>query len=408
MSIHSSALFILLLCSLIAGMWWMIPFFTLGGKGRRPKNQTVDGQIRLDFLSPTCVRIGAMKRPLINFRIEESSSQFLDPRKGFQPASVAFQVRFDPLTGRSGHFSHFGAVGSQPLDLDRYRADSGRGFCPFCPDHRDSATPRFSESLIAGGRIALGEALLVPNLFPYDVYSSVAIMTGDHVVSLDGFDSDRLKNAFTVGLTFLKRVAEVDESLPFHMMGWNYMPPSGGGLVHPHQQYFATSQPGNTFRDEFSAARDYYSTWGQNYWSVLADEEADRGERYVGTVGDSHWMVSFVSRGIAGDVLVVFPEAFSIDHIGGSELESLTSGLLRLFAYFRDAGIFSFNALWCFGPKGQEFFPSHLRIVPRTFLNTRDFASDASFLHTLLEEPVGAVLPEELCVSVKAYFEGLS
>jgi UDPglucose--hexose-1-phosphate uridylyltransferase len=377
-----------------------ISSFSLQGKARK----TSLSEERLDFLRCPCVRIDAVKRPPIDFRIEESASEFLDPRMGFHPTKVTFQVRFDPLTRRSGHFSHFGAIGSQPLDLDRYRADAEKGFCPFCPEHRDVATPRFDESLIAGGRLASGEALLVPNLFPYDVYSSVTIMTKEHVVPIEGFTAERLRDAFFLGLAFLKRVAGVEKSLSFHMMGWNYMPPSGGGLIHPHQQYFATGQPGNTFRDEFAAAEEFHVRWGEDYWSALIDEESRRGERYVGTVGESQWLASFVSHGIAGDISVILPEVFSVNDVTDNTVESLVSGLLYLFAYFRDAGIFSFNALWYIGPEGQRFFPAHLRIVPRTFLNTRDYASDSSFFHTLLEEPVGVVLPEDLCAALRPYF----
>lgn len=50
---------------------------------------------------------------MIEFRKVESESTFLDPRKGFAPTTVRFQVRVDPLTGRTCHFSHFGAIKPQ-------------------------------------------------------------------------------------------------------------------------------------------------------------------------------------------------------------------------------------------------------------------------------------------------------
>jgi len=46
----------------------------------------------------------------IAFQITNVENTFLDPRAGFQPTTVKSQVRTDPLTGRTGHFSHFGAI----------------------------------------------------------------------------------------------------------------------------------------------------------------------------------------------------------------------------------------------------------------------------------------------------------
>lgn len=341
----------------------------------------------------------------IIFRQTESESTFLDPRKGFQPTTVGFQVRFDPLTGRSGHFSHFGAINWQPLDLDQYRKDMESSFCPFCRENRDKATPKFPEALTGTGRPSSGEAMLIPNLFPYDVYSSVAIMTEDHVVPLDGFNSTRLLDTFCLGVSFLKRVADAAPDLPFHAMGWNYMPPSGGGLVHPHQQYFATNEPGNAFRDEYAASEAFLKKWGTDYWSALIEEESGRGERYVGKTGDCHWLASYVSLGIPGDITVVFPRVFSVLDIDDEQIAGLVTGLQRVFAYFIDTGIFSFNASWFFGARGQKFFPSHMRIIPRTFLNTRDHASDFNFFQSLFNEPVSIVMPEDLCKGLRRYFE---
>ncbi len=342
----------------------------------------------------------------ISFRIAESSSTFLDPRKGFEPATQTFQVRFDPLTGRSGHFSHFGAINPPPLDLEAYESEAVKAFCPFCPDHRERFTPKFPPEVMPEGRMALGESLLIPNLYPYDIYSAVAIMSDRHVVPLDAFDHDLLYNAFSVGLTFLKRIAaRSGAELPFSIMTWNYMPPSGGGLVHPHQQYFSTAQPGNQFLDELRASIAFQESHGLCYWSELVREEQALGQRYIGTVGgNSHWLASFVSMGLLGDVMAVFPGILSIEDVTDGVIESIVSGLLNVFRYYRDRSIYSFNAAWFFGPAGQTSFPSHFRIIPRMFLNTRDYAPDLSFFQSLLCEPISVVLPEDLCGAIRPYF----
>ena len=85
-------------------------------------------------------------------------------------------------------------------------------------------------------------------------------------------------------------------------------------------------------------------------------------------------------------------------------MAELSEGLQRVFAYYRDNGIYSFNASLFFGPAGQDAFSCHFRIAPRTFLNMRDFAADMSFHQMLLAEPVSVVMPERLCADAKRYF----
>jgi UDPglucose--hexose-1-phosphate uridylyltransferase len=230
------------------------------------------------------------------------------------------------------------------------------------------------------------------------------IMTDEHVVPLSGFDEKRLSDALMLGMEFLKRIRAVDPSLPYHLMTWNYMPPSGGGLVHPHQQYFATKHPGNQFVDELMASEAYYTAHRANFWQRLIEEEARIGERYIGCTGVAHWLASFVSFGFNGDVICIFPDVFSIDDFTENHTGWLISGLRNIFRYYESTGIYSFNAALFFGPEDQKSFSCHFRITPRTFLNMRDFAPDMNFFQTILAEPVCVKLPEELCREAKHFF----
>jgi UDPglucose--hexose-1-phosphate uridylyltransferase len=344
-----------------------------------------------------------MSSPLV-FRISESESTFLDPRKDFQPTTARFQVRFDPLTGRSGHFSHFGAIKPQALPLAQYATPEIKGFCPFCPENREKVTPKFPAGIIPEGRLKRNQALLTPNLFPYDIYSSVTIVSEEHVVPLEGFTPEMLKDAFSLGLQFLKRVRVMNPSLPFHIITWNYMPPSGGGLVHPHQQAFATGHPGNLLAAELAGSEKFNLEHGVSYWSQLIKEEEQQAQRFIGSVGRSAWLSSFVSHGIFGEVTSIFPEVFSIEDFSDEDAEELVSGLLKVFHYYRASGVYSFNASLVFGPGNQKYFPCRFRIIARTFLNMRNYAGDLAFFQALLAEPVSLVLPEALCQDLKGYF----
>ncbi len=341
---------------------------------------------------------------MIEFKAAESESTFLDPRNGFSRTTVNFQVRFDPLTGRTCHFSHFGALRAQKLDLPGYEAPEVKGFCPFCRDKREKATPKFTPDIIPEGRVVRGEACLIPNLFPYDVHSGVVIMTDDHVVGLKDFSHDRLYNSFSLGIDFLQKIKSLDPSLPYHLMTWNYMPPSGGGLVHPHQQYFATQFPGNQFIDELSGSERFSAAHARNYWHTLIETEISENKRYVGKVGKTHWIAPFVSMGLLGEIMCIFPDVRSIGDFREEHILDLVSGLEKVFRFYEAEGVFSFNASLSFGPDNQNYFNSFFRIVPRTFLNMRDFAPDLNFFQTVLAEPISIVLPEDLCRDIRPYF----
>ena len=340
----------------------------------------------------------------IRFQIFESESTFLHPRTGFNPTTERFEVRIDPLTGRSGHFSHFGAIKPQKLNLEAYSTPEVKGFCPFCLENRDRVTPKFSQDVVDEGRLVRNEACLIPNLFPYDIHSGVLIMTDSHVVPLDGLSEKRLFDAFLLGTDFLKRIKTLSPELPYHLMTWNYMPPSGGGLVHPHQQYFATPNPGNQFLDELKASDAFYNSNGSNYWSELIEVEQEQGKRFIGQIGSSYWLSSFVSMGLLGEIMCIFPNVFEVNQFTEEHVKDLVAGLLRIFKYFESADMYSFNASLFFGPEGQRSFACHFRIAARTFLNTRDYAPDLNFFQALLSEPVSVVRPEELTAALKEYF----
>jgi len=103
-----------------------------------------------------------------------------------------------------------------------------------------------------------------------------------------------------------------------------------------------------------------------------------------------------VSLGILGEIMCVFSDVFSIDDFAETHAQDLVSGLLRVFSSYRASDMHSFNTALFFGPPEQNYFSTHFRIIPRTFLNMRDFAPDPNFYQMLLGEPVSVVMPEDV------------
>src|SRR3954466_3683349 len=195
----------------------------------------------------------------IEFEVSHQACRFLDPTRGFEPVEKITEIRRDPLTGRTSHVLDMGFEPERP-DVERMVAQARSAFNPFAPDKREEVTPRFLEDVegIPGGRLSVGEALVVPNLFPYDRYSAVTVLSNADFIPLDGFSEDLLVDAFLADLDYLGRVRETDgEDLRHYSVNWNYMPLAGGSLVHPHHQLIASPLPTNYLKEVEDGLRRY-------------------------------------------------------------------------------------------------------------------------------------------------------
>lgn len=101
--------------------------------------------------------------------------------------------------------------------------------------------------------------------------------------------------------------------------------------------------------------------------------------------------------------MVVFPEIKTIDDCNEGTLQDLVTGMERLFAYFLEMGVASFNMGLFFAPAGEakKYFSLHARFTPRTYLNPREKPSDINALQMSLQEPVTVIPPETQCRELK-------
>lgn len=339
----------------------------------------------------------------IIFRRETVMSTLLDPRKNFTPVKHEIEFRYDPLTGRSTRLAHLGAIKPQPLDYSALDGDN-KGFCPFCPPNIDRVTSLFPQELVPEGRLRLGAATLIANIAPYDAYSGLVILSDKHILSMKELTAEVLNDTFSLAIKFLASIRLYDKNIPYFFIGWNYMPPSGGGLVHPHIQVFGSKNPGNIFMDSLQSTHRYKTENNSLYWSDYLAEEIKLGKRFLGKVGDICWLVPFAPLGVLGDVLGVGPHNCTPLDLQGTLLANLTDGLVRLFSYYKDNGIFSFNASICFSPAGDDEFPLLIRFSPRTFLNTKYFSPDTNFFQVMMQQPVCVVRPEDLAAEIRPFY----
>ncbi|HEU5368638.1 MAG TPA: hypothetical protein VFU69_09245, partial [Ktedonobacterales bacterium] len=241
----------------------------------------------------------------IRFARREKLARYLDPRADFQEVSIPCEVRWDPLTGRSGRVAHVGGAQLLRPDLEAL-VEASRPACPFCPDRIFTVTPKFPAEAVPEGRLQQGEAVIFPNLAPYDEHSAVAVMSQAHYVPIGAFGQGLLGDAFRVCRAYLRRVQQLPNTA-YSLVFWNYFPASGGTQIHPHLQVFATDTPGNAVQEELAACQRYYQEAGRAYWADLLAEEERLGERFVARGAHTAWLASFVSQSVLGDTLILFP-----------------------------------------------------------------------------------------------------
>ena len=339
----------------------------------------------------------------IRFERHEKIARYLDPRTNFQETTIACEMRCDPLTGRSGRVAHGLGFHLSPLDVAPLIATS-QPSCPFCPDRIFVVTPRFPVNIVPEGRLKLGEAVLFPNLVPYDEHSAVTVISQEHYVPLEKFTQAQLFHAFRLCLDYLHQVKRHPRTT-YALVFWNYFPASGGTQIHPHLQILATDTPGNTLQEELTASLRYYREEGRSYWADLLLEEERLGERWVGRGIHSAWLTSFVSRSLLADTLVLFPEYQTILDLSDEALDEFCRGLGQTLHHLASQGVYSFNLAWFSGVAGSQEMCLHARLSPRLYLTPSIWGTDTTALQHLYQEHFMVQTPEAAASALQQAFK---
>jgi galactose-1-phosphate uridylyltransferase len=333
---------------------------------------------------------------LIEFRREVLSSRMMT-RNGsgkYIESSIPLEFRFDPLTGRTCRIVEYSLEKIIRPNLTTLERKSKKLNCPFCKPNIEKNTPHFPTELFEEGLIRKGKAIAFPNRGPYDVYGVVVVISDRHFVPLKEFDAETVHDALLAAQAYIKSVQEYDPRAIYHFIAWNYMPPSGGSLVHPHLQSNAGYYPTDFQSQILQASEKYYREKGTNYWSDLLKEEKKNGQRYIGQVGHTEWLTSFVPKGRLSDVIVVFPGKASIAELTKRDLEDFACGLLKVFDYIDGLNLISFNMSTYSGFDKDRFW-AHARITPRGLLLYSPIETSDQFYYQIMQDENICILPPE-------------
>jgi len=318
---------------------------------------------------------------------------------------VESEIRYDPLTGESSRICHFSLPQAPPVDL-REIAEARRATCPFCPGRVERVTPRFPEDLVPGGRFTRGEAVVFPNLFPYDDLSAVAVPGKEHFVEAGDLPVSLARSGLAVARDFLQAVVpRLEGERLFGLVTWNHMPPAGGTQIHPHLQVVATSEPGNSLRRELAAEEAWLGAHGTPFAEDLLAAEGAAG-RVAGMTGRWTWFAPFAPLGVLGDCRAILPGKATVTDLDDDDVAAFAEGLRRALRAFAGLGLWSFNLTFFpdrFGPVNGRHWLS-ARLLPRLYLDPVLHVPDANYLHLLLGERFSMAWPEEVAERLRAEF----
>lgn len=320
----------------------------------------------------------------------------LNPQKDMAEQRIPSEIRLDPLTGRTARICHFMELHWEKPDFQALVAGT-EAWCPFCGEKVLTITPCFPPDLIPEGRMKKDDMVIFPNIAPYDSLGAVATFGSRHYIPMADFTPEHIASAFGFALDFFRRIeASGHPEAVFYIINWNYMPPAGSSLIHPHLQVFCTSSAPNLMRQELEASGNYQKRYGSTFWDDLVAAERQLKERYLGRIGRSHWLTAFAPIGVAGDVLAIVEEARYTLDLNGQDLIDLATGLVKVMGEYERMGIYSFNMNFFTGSKNDDYFRFHLLFSPRTFFNQKLGTPDIGALRNLYNETLCMAFPEEI------------
>lgn len=336
------------------------------------------------------------------FRKIPSSAKILNPFKGHTVDEVPFEIRFDPLTGETGRVFFLPFKAEMP-PIEETLEKSKAIFCPFCREALEKSTPAFPEEVLPGGRMKVGEAVVFPNMLPLDKYAAVSVFSDEHYIPMERLTPRVMTDAFLASLRFLKRIQEFDSRVRFFSVNWNYMPPSGSSIIHPHLQPTASEVPTNHLRLQLEGVGRYAKEHKRDYWTDFVEQEKRSGERCLGDVDATFWAMSFLPLGFLPDISCVFTERRTLSDLTDNDLLPFMEGLARVLRYFHKQNLYSFN-MALFAVRESETFRVNARICPR--LLPRPIGnSDIAYFQMLHRESFTVCSPESVCGELREAFE---
>lgn len=311
--------------------------------------------------------------------------------------------RRDPLTGRISSicpdlkekWSNF--VGETDKELILTLAEDSASWCPFCQSIEE-VTPKVSYT--PGGRWHTNNVWVFPNLFPRTAFEAVITSPENHFLWLHQFTEKFVYNHMKAGIQCITDVYNADPSLSYAAIGWNYLPPAGASLVHPHLQVSMRDIPFN-YPAYIEEKSNQYSKENQsNYWQDIISKE-----RHIKTLGRISWITPYAPTGF-NEVWAIVNDVSNFTELQDEDIRNLAKGISNVLHFYSDRDCSAFNMLIHSGTLAEhsDSFWLGVKIISRSNVRPVYLNIDSWYMPKLLWEEIVAEPPEELAKAVKKYF----
>ena len=340
----------------------------------------------------------------LRFEKQVQEARILSPLTGFTPQSQSVERRKDPLLNK------WCRINVERANRPKSRsgestvsqlAESSALNCPFCPGRIETSTPKFLEELIPGGRLRIGEAIVVPNLFAFAQNHAVVVLSSEHFLRLDEFSPGLILNGLKASVDYLKAVRSNNPRVRFCSINWNNLPTAAASMLHPHLQVIADETPTHYLSECIAASVDYFEVKGSSYWLDVVEAERRGGERYVEDFGESSWLSSFCPLG--NNEVQGILRASNLLELTGKQLEDYSTGLSAMLRGYQGSGVQAFNLSLFSGPldRATPGFSVHSRMISRPDMKAV-YTADTGFMERLHDEIVVETMPEEVASRMRA------
>ncbi len=336
---------------------------------------------------------------MIKFRKKIECSTYLNPFSDFQPYKGEVEVRWDPLTSLTTRVVRFPARKFERFAFESTISSSLAAKCPFCAENVNNMTAGLDSAIYGKKFLERDGVRVIPNLLTFDKHALVAIISKTHHVDMMAMGTT---GAVVKGIKALlhafRYVRKNDPKSKYFSINCNYMPMSGGSLVHPHMHGIAGEHPTNYHRIILAKSKAFFRRNEVVFWEMLKKEEKRRNERFIGESGEVFWYAPFAPRGNT-DIGFVLNEA-SIFSVPDKQWTDFGRGLKKIMTYLDSQNIGGFNLSLFSGIEGERSFRANGRIVARRFLPPVN-AADVNYFEKIHLESACLVAPEKVAQELR-------
>ena len=355
---------------------------------------------------------------MIEFKKIRKYSEFYNPMQNFELKKQKVEFREDPLT-RQNTVIPEALLDKLKMLINRPSKkvinniiEKTKFACPFCPDKVETQTPTFSEKIIPGGRIKIGNAIGFPNIFSFFENSAVIVLSDAHYLNLDEFKPEIIFDALKVARSYTHAVLNKEKNTMDCncILGCNYLYPAGSTIVHPHFQIYLSENDFFYNKILFRESKRYFEENNRNYWDELIETEKKLGQRHIKTIGTTEWLLSFAPLGVY-EVQGIIMDKVCIYEFTDRNLKDLAQGISNVLRFYHNNKITAFNfALYSTPYKLQKdldeyrkFFCSSIKIIIRPNISKIPL-NDIWFLPRLVYDNISPIQPEKILPKIKEFF----